>query len=109
MIPNSPDFTECVPRLFIRITPGGNQSNGESRSRPAFVTNNSRSRGAAVGNRALITLTSQTNASASFIAAAKSADVRPIETTCSLVSGERATAASHMAREKSNSGSSSGL
>src|SRR5690242_1541785 len=57
-----------------------------------------------------MTLTSQINASASVIAEAKSAAVCPMLTMWPLpLSGARAVAASHIGRENSNRGSSTGF
>ena len=60
MMANSPDFAAWAPRLFSNSTPGGNQSNGASRSRPAFVRKISFRWGAGQGNSALMTLASVT-------------------------------------------------
>jgi hypothetical protein len=110
MMANSPAFAAWVPRLLSNATPGGSQSNGASRSRPALVKNISFKWGAGQGNKALITLTTVTSASAPRIAATKSAGVTPMLTVCPApISWTRAAAASHIAREKSNSGSLSGF
>ena len=110
MMANSPDFAACVPRLFISTTPGGSHVNGASRSSPALVRKISFRCGAGQGNSVLITLASVTNASASRMPAAKSAGVTPMLTVWpEPMSGAFAATASHIAREKSNSGSLSGF
>ena len=81
MMANSPDFTACVPRLFIRTTPGGSQLYGARLSRPALVRKISFRCGASQGNSALMTLTSVTKASASRMAAVKSVGVMPMLTS----------------------------
>ena len=72
--------------------------------------NSSFSRGAGQGNFAATTPISVISASASAMPAAKSASLSPIVTSWPApTSGARAAAASHIARENRNSGSSTGF
>ncbi len=110
MMPNSPDLAACVPRLFIRMTPGGSQSKGASRSSPALVMKTSFSFGVGLPNRCRIVAVSVTIASAVGRAAVKSSRVTPMVTECASAGRPvRATAASHMARSKVKSVSPAGF
>ena len=96
MIPYSPAFTLCVPRLFRIGTPGGNQSNGASRSSPAEVQNTIFNRGAVKGVKLASAAVCEINTSISGAAAAKASAVSPKLTTCPPgASPARAAAAAH--------------